>query len=63
MVCLDGFSKIPDVSADNQKVLPNLPVFVVTLQGLLQGSKGFGSVSQEKKRNKKKGKPQGLSFT
>lgn len=59
MVGLDGFSKVPDVSANSDKVLPDLPVFVVTLQSFLQGKKGFVSANkcdrkkQEEKDRKK----------
>ena len=35
MIGLDGFGKVPDVSAHGDEVLPDLPVFVVTLQGFL----------------------------
>lgn len=46
MVCLDGFSKITDVSAHSNIVVPDLPVFIVTLQGLLQGKKGCVSANK-----------------
>lgn len=46
MVGIDGMSKVSDVSADNDKVLPDLPVFVVTLQGFLQGVKCSVSASE-----------------
>lgn len=47
MIRLDGFSKVSNVSADNQEVLPDLPVFVVTLQSLLQRTESFASVGGE----------------
>lgn len=45
MIGLDGFSKVPNVSAHGDEVLPDLPMFVVTLQGFLQGVEGFVSAS------------------
>lgn len=50
VVCLDGFSKISDVSANNNEVLPDLPVFVITLKGFLQGSKSLISANDKKER-------------
>lgn len=35
VIGLDGFSKVPDVDAHGDEVLPDLPVFVVTLEGFL----------------------------
>lgn len=46
MVGTDGFSKVPDVNAHSDEVLPDLPVFIVTLQGFLQGTKGFVSAKE-----------------
>lgn len=52
MVGLDGFTKLPDISAHNDKVLPDLPLFVVTLQGFLQGTKGFVSANETDRKRK-----------
>lgn len=41
VVGLDGLSKRPYVDTHGGEVLPDLPVFVVALQGFLQGEIGF----------------------
>ncbi len=54
MVSLDRFSKVSNVSANNHVVLPDLPVFIVTLQSFLQGMMGFVSAGENKKQKGKR---------
>lgn len=54
MVGSDGFSKFPNVDAHSNEVLPDLPVFEITLKGLLQGMKGFVSINEGDRNTKTK---------
>lgn len=56
MVGSDGFSKFSNVSAHSNKVLPDVPVFIVALQGFLQCTKGFVSANKSDKKEKDKQK-------
>lgn len=50
MVGLDGLGKVPNVNTDSDEVLPDLPVFIVTLQSFLQGTESFVSATNRTKR-------------
>ena len=41
MVGLDGLCELSHIGANGNEVLPDLPVFVVTLQRLLQGAESL----------------------
>lgn len=53
MVGLDGFSEGTNVNTDHDEILPNLPVFIITLEGFLEGAKGLVSGREKKKRKVK----------
>lgn len=54
MVGLDGFSKVPNVNTHSDEVLPDLPVFIVTLQSFLQGAKSFVSADNRNENKNQK---------